>query len=81
MEVLGIVLAIAGFLIALVGGIMFLMVAFEESVGWGLGCLFIPFVSLLFLIMYWDRAAKPFLINLVGVLPMLLGMALMGNGG
>jgi len=51
-------------LVALVSGIWLLVVAFKTSVWWGLGSLFIPFVSLIFVIMNWQAAKKPFLINL-----------------
>ena len=41
-----------------------LLVAFQENVSWGVGCLFVPFVSLIFLMIYWDNAGKPFLVQL-----------------
>ncbi len=78
MEVLGMMLMVVGIIGALIGGIWFLVVAFQESVLWGLGCLFVPFVSLIFLIMHWDKAGKPFLIQLAGIVPMVVGMIMMG---
>jgi len=35
---------------------MFYIVAFKESILWGLGCLIVPFVSLVFLIVFWNDA-------------------------
>jgi hypothetical protein len=59
-------LAIGGILL-LVGGIWLIVTAFQVSVPWGLGCFFCgPIVPLIFVIMYWDRAAKPFLTYIVG---------------
>lgn len=42
-------------------GIKLLILAFQESVLWGLGSLFVPFVSLIFIIMHWERCRSPFL--------------------
>ena len=57
------------------GGIWFLIVTFQESVGWGLGCLFVPFVSLIFLILHWDVAKKPFLVSLLGTVTYIMAIA------
>ena len=65
-----------GGIIMLVGGIWVLVIAFQESVLWGLGSLFIPFVSLIFVAMHWDKAGKPFLISLAGLVPYLIGVAM-----
>lgn len=66
MEMLGLLLWVVGGIIGLVGGIWFLVVAFKESIWWGLGCLFVPFVGLIFLILHWSEAGKPFLVSLGG---------------
>ena len=58
-------IAIGG-IIMLIGGIWLLVVAFQESILWGLGSLFVPFVGLIFAIMHWEKAGKPFLISLGG---------------
>lgn len=70
-----------GWLIALVGGIMFLVVAFKENIWWGLGCLFIPIVQLIFLVLHWPVAKKPFFIELAGMLLIFLSVVLGGPGG
>ena len=62
-----------GGLIALVGAIWLLVVAFQKSIWWGLGSLLIPFVSLIFVIMHWQVSKKPFLISIAG--GVLLGVA------
>ncbi len=67
-----------GLVIAVVGGIWMLVLAFQESVLWGLGCLFVPFVSLVFAIMHWDRAKIPFLIQVGGLVLLVVG-ALMSH--
>jgi hypothetical protein len=77
-ETLGLVLFVVGMIISLVGSIWFLVVAFKESLLWGLGCLIVPFVGLFFLISHWNEAAKPFGISFGGGLLMVIGIALMG---
>jgi hypothetical protein len=76
--VVGMLLIVAGVIGSLIGGIWFLVVAFNESALWGLGCLFVPFVSLIFLIKYWDQAGKPFLVQLAAIVPLLAGAFLTG---
>lgn len=66
MEALGMIVLFIGAIVSLIGGIWFLVVAFRQTVWWGLGCIFIPFVSLVFLIMHWGDAAKPFFVSLLG---------------
>lgn len=67
------ILTYLGICIFVIGGIGTLIAAFRTSVLWGLGCLLIAPVSLIFLIMNWDVARKPFFLQLVGVGILLLG--------
>jgi len=55
-----------GLIIFLVGGITYLIAAFRAGILWGLGCLFLPPVSLIFLFVHWKTAKKPFLTQLLG---------------
>ena len=59
-------LLIVGMIMSLVGGIWLLVVAFKESIWWGLGSLLIGPVALVFAIVHWQVAKKPFLISLAG---------------
>lgn len=70
-----------GFAIALVGGIWLLIVAFTESPLWGLGCLFVPFVSLVFALTHWEEAGRPFLINLIGAGYMITSIIVLAIAG
>ena len=79
MEIVGMILMGLGSIGVIVTGIWLLILAFQESILWGLGYIFVPFVSLIFVIMHWDKAAKPFLIGLACILPMVLGMFLAGS--
>ena len=73
------VLLFVGLAIGLVGGIWLLVVAFQESVWWGIGCLLLPIVSLIFVILHWQEAKKPFLIQLAGVAFVILSIVLGGR--
>jgi len=46
-----------------IGGLMVLMAAFRQSVGWGLAYLFVPLASLVFLVVHWQEAKKGFLLG------------------
>jgi hypothetical protein len=80
MEILGVLLLFFGIAVAAVGGIWLLVVAFQESVLWGLGSLFIPLVGLAFVISHWDAAKRPFLVNIGGGLLIALGTVMSGSG-
>lgn len=56
-----------------IGGIGTLIAAFSTGIWWGLGCLLISPVSLVFLILHWDVAKNPFFLQVVGLVAMLLG--------
>ena len=64
MAILGIIFMVLGLIIGLIGGIWLLVLAFKESVLWGLCCLLVPFASIVFIIMHWSDAYKPFLVSL-----------------
>jgi hypothetical protein len=78
-----IILFYLGLLISIVAGIWLLVVAFKTSVWWGLGSLLIPFVALIFVIMHWQVAKKPFLWNLLGavliVVPLMMNPELLAQ--
>lgn len=78
MEILGMLLMGLGGITALVGSVWLLIEEFKTSIVWGLGCIFVPFVSLIWLVMHFDRGATPFFISLGGSLVCLLGVVLGG---
>ena len=75
---LGVIAVWVGLIVMLVGGLVFLISAFRESILWGLGVLFLPFVSLIFLIVHWHRAKDGFFLQLYGLIAVLLGVFAMG---
>ena len=66
-------LAYLGVILFIIGGIGTLIAAFKTSILWGLGCLFIAPVSLVFLVLHWDVAKNPFFLQLAGVALLFLG--------
>lgn len=78
LETLGVIIALAGLLIVVAGSIWFIATAFSESLLWGLGVLFLGPVHLIFLILHWDAAKKPFFLQLKGLLVLFIG-ALLAN--
>ncbi len=69
------ILGVIGILIFVIGGILFLIESFKESILWGIACLLINPVVLVFTVMHWDVAKKPFLIQLAGLGVILIGAA------
>jgi hypothetical protein len=78
MSAIALVLSVIGGIVMLVAGVMLLIKAFQQSVLWGLGCLFLGPVSLIFVIMYWQDTKKVFLYQLAGLAVMVVGLALGG---
>jgi len=64
MEILLIVVGLIG----LASFIWIVVVAFQTHILWGLACLFLPFATLVFAVLNWDRAAKPFFAHLASSL-------------
>jgi hypothetical protein len=73
---MGDLIIILGIVVFAIGGLMFLVAAFRESIRWGLACLFLPIVPLFFLIVHWRLARKPFFIQLVGFVLIVVGVIL-----
>lgn len=58
-----------GMLATAVAGIMVLVAAFRESIGWGFAVLFLsPIASLIFIFSHWEEAKPAFLVHLLGIL-------------
>lgn len=64
MEILSIILLVTGLIVGFICGIWMLILQFQTSIFWGLGCLLIPFVALIWLVMYWEEGKYPFLYSL-----------------
>jgi hypothetical protein len=67
MEALGGIAILLGMILILVGAITFIIAAFQESILWGIGVLVFPVLQLVFLIVNWQRAKGPFILQLYGI--------------
>ncbi|HEX9501693.1 MAG TPA: hypothetical protein VGA10_08575 [Thermoanaerobaculia bacterium] len=70
---MGPALFVIGLVISLVGSVMVISRAFRESVLWGLGCIFVPFVYIIFVITHWEDSRKGFMTALAGTALFFLG--------
>ena len=70
---------VVGLVIHLVTTIQYLKRAFGVGVWWGLGCLFLGPVNLLFLVLHWPLVKKPFLLSLVGTALLLVGVVVIAQ--
>ncbi|MGI0116782.1 hypothetical protein [Zooshikella sp. RANM57] len=77
MEIIGGILILAGGLVSLFYGIIILIKAFQTSILWGLGSLFIPLVGLIFIILHWQITKEPFLRSLLAIPLIIVGVILM----
>ena len=73
------ILVLAGLGFMALGFILILVAAFKESILWGLGCLFIHLVILVFVFTHWEEAKSGFLLFLGGLGAIVAG-AMMGGG-
>lgn len=62
-----------GFFIVLIGSIGFLIAAFKNSILWGIGCLLLSPISIVFLILHWNEAKNPFFLQLIGIAVVFVG--------
>jgi len=60
-------LSLIGLALLFVGVIGFVFSAFRQGILWGLGVMLLPFVSLVFLVLHWNRAKGAFFLQLWGI--------------
>ena len=56
-----------GIIVFFIGAVWFLAEAYHRSFFWLLGCLLIPFISLIFLVKYWRKMRRPFVVSMLGI--------------
>jgi hypothetical protein len=71
---IGYTLLVIGFIFCFYWQIRFLVAAYNQSLWWFFGCLFVPFGDWIFLFVHFKIARKPFGLS-------LLGLILLGVGG
>jgi hypothetical protein len=73
------ILQYIGIGIFIIGGIGLLIETFKTSILWGVGCLLINPLTIIYLFCYWHKAKKPFSIQVAGFILMFTGAYLQGN--
>ena len=73
MDIVGCMLFVIGCVATCIGEVMILAFAYKRSVGSFFACLFLPFFSWLYLVLYVRPAAKPFGLVVAGLLLVFLG--------
>jgi hypothetical protein len=76
MDIIGgaiILIGLSGFIYS---SIMIIIKAFNTSLLWGFGALFIPIVTLVYIVLNWDKTKKYVLYYVLGLLLMVIGGSL-----
>jgi hypothetical protein len=68
-----------GVVVMAIAGVVLLIKAFEQSISRGLAYALVPFVSLIFVALYWHDTKKPFFYLLGGFAALAVGIML-GKG-
>jgi len=76
--IVGFIFLIVGCIATIVGDLMFLVIAYKRGLLWFFGCLFVPPVCWLFLLLNIKAAIKPFAIQVIGFLLACLGAYMTG---
>ena len=67
------ILMFLGGVLALVGGIWFIVAAFMTGILWGLLVLLVPFASIIWLITHWEEGKAPFGLIVLGIVLHFIG--------
>jgi hypothetical protein len=78
MIALGYILLFLGITVGLVSEVMFLTVAYKRSLWWFFGCLFIPIIEFVFFFLNFKATAKPFGLQILGLIIAGLGGLMAG---
>ena len=73
MEMLVTILVALGLILSLIGTVMLIILAFEKSVLWGIGCLLLIPVQIIFITLNWPATKKSFLCQLTGIVLIIGG--------
>lgn len=80
MDILGIILIFAGASVGALFAIIILFRAFQQSFVWGFGCLLVPFMIFVFVMLNWEDTKRPFLLFLLAIPISVAGTILATQG-
>lgn len=75
--VFGMIVIVVSSLAMTVAGIMTLVLAFRQSLGWGLLVLFVPFANVYVLVRFWPETKRAVQVTLAGLGGLLLGIVIL----
>ncbi|HEX3628432.1 MAG TPA: hypothetical protein VH280_23745 [Verrucomicrobiae bacterium] len=79
MYFVGFILYLIGLIVSAIGNIMFLAVVFRYSTAWFFGCLWIPFASWVYFLLYTKQTWKPMLLCAAGCVAASTGVWIMAS--
>ena len=79
METIGLILVIIAMIIVFIYSIKLIIIAFQESILWGLLYLFLPFANLYFIVTRWGQFKNPFLKTLLAIPFLVIGAVLVSS--
>jgi hypothetical protein len=62
----------AGLVLCFLGGLWITVLAWQRGILWGLGCLFIPVVQLIYVALNWRETKSAFFLLLAGFVVLIL---------
>jgi len=77
---MSVALILAGKIAGLIGFVLILIAAYRESLLWFIGSLFIPLITLAFVILHWQEGKRGFFWTLGGTLLWFVGAAAARSG-
>lgn len=56
-----------GYVLCFAGGLWIVVLAFRKGILWGVGCLFVPILQLIYVALYWKQAKAAFFLQVTGL--------------
>jgi hypothetical protein len=78
-DIIGMIFVVIGAIASLIGAIWIVVLAFQESIGWGIGSLLCGIVTLIYGISRWPETKVPLLLMIAGVIVEAIGQAIAGG--
>ena len=75
---MALVLLWLGYTLCFLGGLWIIVLAWQKGVLWGLGCLFIPALQLIYVALNWKQAKSAFFLLLAGLVSCFVSVVI-GN--
>jgi hypothetical protein len=64
----------AGYSLCFFGGLWIVILAWQKGILWGLGCLFVPVIQLVYVALNWKESRSGFFLQLAGFAALLVSV-------